>query len=230
MSNDTKDDDIKLSVIIRTKNEERWIGHTIQSILDFVSFPEIIVIDNNSTDRSIEIAKHFQSDPELVTNRAYTEIKIFDIDEYTPGKAINFGARQSTNEYLLVISAHCILRKFNFQKHLQDLEEHVAIFGNQIPIWEGKKIKKRYLWTHFGDDTEVNMYSEMEERYFLHNAACLYKKETLISNPFDENLTGKEDRYWANKMISNSNSILYDPSMEVEHHYTENGNTWKGIG
>ena len=38
----------KLSVIIRAKNEERWIGHTIQSILDFITYPEIILIDNKS--------------------------------------------------------------------------------------------------------------------------------------------------------------------------------------
>ena len=70
----------KVSVVIRAKNEERWIGHTIQSILDFISYPEIIVIDNDSEDRTVEIAKHFQSDPELVTNRAYTQVRIFDIE------------------------------------------------------------------------------------------------------------------------------------------------------
>ena len=37
----------KFSVIIRTKNEENWIGHCIQSILDNLEKPEIIVIDNN---------------------------------------------------------------------------------------------------------------------------------------------------------------------------------------
>ena len=37
----------KLSVIIRAKNEERWIGHTIQSVLDFFPGSEIIIIDNN---------------------------------------------------------------------------------------------------------------------------------------------------------------------------------------
>ena len=219
-----------LSVIMRARNEERWIGHSIQSVLDFVSFPEIIVINNGSTDRTVEIAKHFQSDPELVTNRAYTNIKIIDIEEYTPGKALNFGAKQATNEYLMVLSSHCVLKEFNFEQHKKDLDIYSAIFGNQIPIWEGKKIKKRYLWSHFSDSKSVNMFSEMEDRYFFHNAASLFKKEILENHPFDENLTGKEDRYWANNIISDGKSILYDPDMEVDHHYTDNGNTWKGIG
>ena len=37
-----------------------------------------------------------------------------------------------------------------------------------------------------------------------------------------------KDRYWVNKLIKNKN-FLYDPSLEA-HHYTENGNTWKGLG
>ena len=48
--------------------------------------------------------------------------------------------------------------------------------------------------------------------------------------PFDENLTGKEDRYWANKIVKKKLNYLYDPSLIAEHQYTANGNTWKGIG
>jgi rhamnosyltransferase len=228
--NPEQEESTGLSVIIRARNEERWIGHSIQSVLDFVDYPEIIVINNNSTDRTLEIAKHFQKDPELVTNRAYTDIKIIDIEKYTPGKAINYGTQQASNDYLMVLSSHCILKKFNFEQHKEDLEKHAAVFGNQTPVWEGKKIKKRYLWSHFINKQVENMFSDMEGRYFFHNAASLFKRETLIDNPFDENLTGKEDRYWANKLISNGSTILYDPIMEVDHHYTDNGNTWKGIG
>ena len=56
------------------------------------------------------------------------------------------------------------------------------------------------------------------------------KKKKLIKNLFDEELVGKEDRYWAKKVISKKLKYLYDPSYEVEHHFTPNGNTWKGLG
>jgi hypothetical protein len=138
--------------------------------------------------------------------------------------------KEAQYENLLIISSHCILKKFDLVKHLQDLETYGAIFGNQIPIYEGKKITKRYLWNHFGDKEVIDMYSEMEGRYFFHNALSFFKTKTLLDCPFDENLVGKEDRYWVAKMISDGFKILYDPSMEVDHHYTSNGNTWKGIG
>ena len=41
----------KISIIVRTKNEERWIGHCLKAIYeqDYPSF-EVILVDNNSTD------------------------------------------------------------------------------------------------------------------------------------------------------------------------------------
>ena len=47
----------KVSIIIRTKNEERWIGHTIQSLLDHLDKPEIIIVDNNSKDSSAKFVR-----------------------------------------------------------------------------------------------------------------------------------------------------------------------------
>lgn len=220
----------KISVVIRSKNEERWIGHCIQSVIDFLESPEIIVIDNNSTDKTLQIVRQFQQDPEILKGGNHAEIKIFNIDDYSPGKSLNLGVNASQYDYVLIISSHCVMNKFNITKHIKDLETYCTIFGNQIPIYEGKKITKRYLWKHFSEEEVVDMFSEMEERYFFHNALSFFKKQTLLDFPFDENLVGKEDRYWVAKMISSSHKTLYDPSMQVDHHYTDNGNTWKGIG
>ena len=84
----------KISVIIRVKNEEDWIGHCIQSILDFIEKPEIIIVDDNSNDESIKIASLFLEDPNLdKQNKNYTKIKFVKINNYTPGKAINLGVK-----------------------------------------------------------------------------------------------------------------------------------------
>ena len=221
-------------VIIRTKNEERWIGHTIQSVIDQLEKPEIIVIDNNSQDKTLDIVRHFIQEPKLSTtkntNPNFTKIKILKVTDYTPGKSINYGVSKASNDYILIISAHCVLNKINMKKHKKDLNNHVAIFGNQIPKWNGKKISKRYIWSHFVNKEVVNMYSKLEDRFFFHNAIALYKKKILKKEIFNPNLLGKEDRYWANQVIKINKSILYDPKIEVDHHYTLNGNTWKGIG
>ena len=48
-----------ISIIIRNKNEEQHIGYAIQSCLDFFNNPEIIIIDNESRDNSLDVVKFF---------------------------------------------------------------------------------------------------------------------------------------------------------------------------
>ena len=74
------------------------------------------------------------------------------------------------------------------------------------------------------------MFSNQENRYFFHNALSFFKRDALLKNPFNEILAGKEDRYWANNIVKKKKSFYYSTDFEVEHYYTDNGNTWKGLG
>lgn len=209
------------SAIIRCRNEEQWIGHAIQSIIDRIENPEIIVIDNHSTDESMDVVRMFEHHVDI--NKIY-------IDDYTPGKALNIGFQKAKYDHVLVLSSHCVLTDFDPQSHLDDLNSYVAIFGKQIPVYRGRRITPRNVWSHFGDLSVVNMYSEIEKRHFFHNAMSLYRKEMIMEHPFDEILYGKEDRYWAAKMVDAGHQYLYNPEMKCLHHWTTAGATWKGLG
>ena len=54
----------EFTVIIRVKNEERWIGCP-STVLDCLYKSEIIIVDNNSDDKTIEIVKQFIQAPKL---------------------------------------------------------------------------------------------------------------------------------------------------------------------
>ena len=221
----------KFSVIIRNRNEEDWIGHCIQSVIENFKDPEIIIIDNGSTDQSIQIAKSFKKNKKLKDkkNVNYADIKFFKIDNYSPGKSLNYGVKKCKYENILIISAHCVITKINTNSLVKDLKKYCAIFANQFPVWRGKKITKRYIWSHYIDKRVENMFSDLENRYFIHNAACVFKKFVLKKIPFDEELTGKEDRFWAEKIVNSKLKYLYEPEFCVHHHYTSNGATWKGL-
>ena len=88
-----------------------------------------------------------------------------------------------------------------------------------------EKNTKKISMEPFKDSKVVDMFSDMENRHFFHNAISFFKKETLIDRPFNEALVGKEDRYWARDIIDSGGKTLYLPSVEVDHHYTANGNT-----
>ena len=219
-----------LSVLMRCRNEERWVGHTIQSVMDTFDKPEIVVVNNNSTDDSMGIVKMFKRDKKLDVGKNYTDIKIYDIDGYSPGKSLNYGVTKCSNDYVLVLSAHSQIMNCKFDKIKMCLDDYCVVGGKQIPIWNGKKISRRYVWSNFIDKDGTNLFSNNENRYFLHNAFAFYKKETLIKYPFDNELSGKEDRYWINDRIKEGMNSYYDSVTTCHHHYTDNGATWKGIG
>ena len=210
-----------ISVIIRNRNESEFIGFAIQSCLDHLNRPEIIIVNDQDTDDSLEIAK-------LFNNRL--NIKIIQCQNYSPGKSINLGVTNSENDYMLILSGHSQITQIDLPDVKKDLEEYFAVFGKQVPIYKGKKITPRYIWSHFTDEKVVNMYSQIEKRYFFHNAFSFFKRETLVKNPFDESLPGKEDRYWAKDMEASGKQFLYSPKNIINHFYTNNGATWKGIG
>jgi glycosyltransferase involved in cell wall biosynthesis len=210
-----------VSVIIRNKNEAEYIGFAIQSVIDFIPQAEIIIVDNNSVDDSLEIANLFKNK---------IDIKIITINNYSPGFSIMTGVEQGNYSTTLILSAHSQIISLDLQNVNDTLDEYVAVFGKQIPVYRGKKITPRYIWSHFSDEKVINMMSDIEERYFLHNAFCFYNKDFLLQYPFDKNLPGKEDRYWASDMVSKGFKYLYDPTNKVNHYYTKNGATWKGIG
>ena len=77
----------KVSIIIRVKNEERWISSCLKAINEqtYKNF-EIIIVDNNSEDKTIEKAKQ------------YNIAKVVNIDKYLTGKYLNIGIKKSTGK------------------------------------------------------------------------------------------------------------------------------------
>ena len=76
-----------VSIIIRTKDEERWITPCLKGVYsqDYKDF-EVIIVDNESTDKTIEKATQFNID------------EILTCKNYKPGFALNMGIRASKGE------------------------------------------------------------------------------------------------------------------------------------
>ena len=214
---------MKISVIMRCNNEERHIGYAIQSVLDFLPESEIIIVDDNSKDNSREVISLFKYKD--------NKIKVIELtNKYTPGASINTALKHCNYDTVLILSAHCEIRSINLDNLSINLTKYMCVFGKQIPIYLGKKITPRYIWKHFGDKKVVNMFSDIEDRHFLHNACAFYNKKYLLDHLFDEDYPGKEDRFWAKDLVESGREYLYDPSIIVNHYWISKGATWKGIG
>lgn len=208
----------KISIIIRTKNEEKWIGHCLamiqkQSFTDF----EIILVDNESADHTVEIAKR------------YNLSQIVNIKKFFPGNAINEGIRVSSGEYIVCISAHCIPKDVDWLANLRrnfDVEKNIAgVYGRQLPVSYTDPVDKRDLLLVFGRDRRLQI-----KDYFFHNANSMFRRDVWDAFPFDDNVTNIEDRVWGKQVIEAGYQIAYDPEAAVYHHHgLHQGNTLQRV-
>jgi rhamnosyltransferase len=197
----------EISIIVRTKNEERWIAHCLAMLYkqDYSDF-EVILVDNASSDHTVKIANRF---PLAAT---------INIDEYLPGYALNQGIRASCGRFIVCLSAHCIPKENNWLSCLRcnfDEDKKVAgVYGRQLPLSFSNTIDKRDLLIVFGQDRRVQV-----KDYFFHNANSMLRRDIWEQYPFDERATNIEDRIWGKTVTGAGFHIVYDPDAAVYHHH-----------
>ena len=112
----------------------------------------IILLNDNSTDNSKRIANTFDW---------MNIMKVYiNNDEYLPGKSLNIGVKETSNPVIIIFSAHCEMIKFDWDEVISNLNDDgsIAVWGKQIPIWDGKRVTPRYFLSNFGDKLEFNYY------------------------------------------------------------------------
>ena len=183
---------LKISAIIRTKNEDQWIGHCIQSLLDNFDKPEILIIDNNSKDQTIEIVNEFKEDKSLksIDNR-YTTIKTFEIPKYSPGSALNLGVAKSSNENILIISAHCVINSIDKEKLLKT-SKIINVFLVIKYLFTEEKKYENVISGQISKINPVKIYSQTKKIDIFYIMLLLFIAKISYENPFDENLSGKK--------------------------------------
>ena len=210
----------KVSIIIRTKNEERWIGHCIKRInSQNYKNHEIILVDSESTDNTVNKAKENGIE------------KLVKIKKYKPGLAINEGIRASSGELIVILSAHCLPKDENW---LDDLTKSInsdkslaGVYGKQVPMDFSSDDDKRDLLIVFGEDERVQIKDS-----FFHNANSIIRKDVWSEVNFNEEITNIEDRIWAQEVRVRTDlwadyvfaeDYKLSSLKEVEQYISENG-------
>lgn len=160
-----------VSVIIPTYNSSRTLERCLQSIKD-QTYPniELIVVDNNSTDNTKEIAKKF-------TDKVYNK---------GPERSAqrNYGAKKAKGEYLLIHDSDIYFHPDSVQECIDTIEvgPYGALILPEKSIGEGYWVKVKAFERSFyvGND-----YIEAA-RFFPRD---IYQQ----LGGYDENLTGPED-------------------------------------
>jgi GT2 family glycosyltransferase len=229
---------MELSIIIVTHNSANVIEECLVSILNnLVNIVyEIIVVDNNSTDKTLEILSNFEY------NR-FTIVK--NKQNVGFAKANNLGFRKATGEFILILNPDVIFDKKTDIKILineLDKNENVAIVAPKLIYENGLlqesarsfpnplvlfirgfnlgKFFNRYEFykNYFLSDSNDNYPREVD---WVIGAFILIKKNLLIKvNYFDEKFfMYYEDADLCLRLLRNGYKTLYFPAITVTHKY-----------
>ena len=173
---------MKLSIIIPTYNCQKYIDKCLSSVVD--SGNEIIVINDGSTDETIDILKK------------YKNIKIFNNENSGVSFSRNYGVKKATGEYIMFLDSDDYLLP-NFNDILKEnIKEDIIYITDGI----SEPVTKDIILEHI-----VGIKSPCI-------ASCwskLYRRKYLIDNniTFKENLINGEDMLFNIDCLINTKKI-----------------------
>lgn len=199
----------KVSIVLRSKNEEHLIGKTLDGILNQECGVdlEILLVDSGSSDKTLEIAKRFP-------------VKIFSIPakSFSYGFALNYGIERSSGNIICNLSAHCVpANSFWLESLIEPILKNQAdaCYGRQVPF-KGVNPWEEYQQQKLFPDTKVS-----DERTAFSNANCAFRKSLWASQPFDEDLPRWEDYHWY-LQLQKQYTFAYCPKASVYHSHKFN--------
>jgi len=128
----------KISIIIPTYNEEKYIEQCIESLLkqDYPSdITEILIVDGRSSDNTREIVKSY--------SEKYPFIKLLDNPHRIVPHAMNTGIQHARGDYIIRLDAHATYPLNYFSAIVKHAQKHNTDNIGGICITDVKKINNR---------------------------------------------------------------------------------------
>lgn len=177
-----------ISVCIATYNGEKYIKKQLDSILPQLSDnDEIIVSDDGSTDRTLEIVKSVSRDIKILHHKQQKESFILDYSTHN----FEFALKQARGEYIFLCDQDDVWLPGKVEKMVADLKR-----GNLISICDCKVCTEDlevYQVSFFKENgTKLNLYN-LITRFRMLGCCMAVRKELLeIAFPFPKTKVGHD--------------------------------------
>lgn len=195
-----------ISVIVRFKNEARYLAAVLQAVRAQSSRErvQVVAVDNLSSDGSRRIASEYAD-------------MMLDIDDYRPGAALNKAIDACAGSSVVILSAHAIPAH---DRWLEDLGSWLAnpavlgTYGGQLYPVTSKFLDKRDL------DIFSCLAPRTESRDSdFWNANSVFHRTAWEKEQFDEETIELEDHYWTKRHLAQGDQwVRFEPSALVYHY------------
>ena len=195
-----------LSIIIPAKNEEKFIGDCLNSLVDSLSVwggsYEIFLVDNGSTDTTINIA-------------GIRGCKILEAPEATISRLRNIGGEHAKGDILVFLDADCLVAPQWAALCLQKFDnQHIAIVGTRAVSHPENATWVEKSWS-------MLMVSSTAREGFVDwigTSNLFIRKDVFLAvSGFDESLRTAEDVNICYRVAEKGYLIFQDKSVDTIH-------------
>jgi glycosyltransferase involved in cell wall biosynthesis len=201
-----------VSILIPAFNAQEWIGHTLRSAIEQTwESKEVIVIDDGSTDQTLEIARRFESE----------SVRIVTQENQGAAAARNKAFALSQGEYIQWLDADDLLARDKIAKQMQVLDQYISRRTLLCSAWGRFKYryyKARFVPTALWCDLSPTewLLRKMGQNLYMQTATWLVSRElTEAAGPWDTRLLGDDDNEYFCRVLLASDAVRFVPDARV---------------
>jgi len=207
-----------ISIIIPTYNAERYLGNLLNAFKEqTIKEYELIIIDSNSSDNTIQIAKKYTSKVILIPNNEFDH-------GGTRAKAVQI----ASGDILVFLTQDALpYNQFTIESLVRVFEDGnvAAAYGKQVSYEETNLFGKHLREFNYPSIDSIKSYKDIEtygiKTAQLSNSFAAYRKSALEEvGVFKDNLILGEDVYSGAKMILAGYSLAYVADAKVYHSHS----------
>jgi cellulose synthase/poly-beta-1,6-N-acetylglucosamine synthase-like glycosyltransferase len=217
---DEENNNLKVSIIIPCRNEEKHIAKCLDSIIK-QEYPinnlEVFVVDGMSQDGTKKIIKNYIQE--------YSFIKLLNNpDKITPA-AMNIGIKKASGNFILILGAHSVIDKKFIKKNYESLKNNCVdcVGGICITVPINNSLISKSISIVISHPFGVgNAYfrTGIKKLKYVDTVPCgCYRREVFDKiGLFDEDLVRNQDDEFNLRLIKNGGKILLVPDIISYYH------------
>ncbi|WP_297337204.1 glycosyltransferase family A protein [Algoriphagus sp.] len=201
---------VLVSVVIPCYNQADYLRETVQSVLKSTYDPiELIIVNDGSTDHSLQIAKELASQ--------FPEITVLNQKNAGVAVARNHGIQQANGQFILPLDGDDLISNRYIEKAVEVLQSN-----SSVKVVYAKAVKFDSSGTQAWNLKAFSRYALAKDN-MIYVAALFRKKDWEACGGFSEDMTmGREDwEFWI-KMLKNEGEVVQLPFVGFFYRLTPN--------